>query len=515
MDKVFHAIELEHLSIGMMMGMGLFAGLYPWAARRHLRRSTHKTLEELPIAAIQRIGDRLILNSAAERLTGFEARELETSSEFFNHLFGLKAAETRALYDAYREHDFPGRITLTLTRKNGEARIVELIASRGRDVEIWLLFNITERIRAEERFRVLFENSQDGYLLFDQETLIDCNPAAATLMGLSGKEELLSCNFDRHSPEFQPDGTRSAEKSLLMTEEAQRKGFHRFEWLHRKLDGTEFPVEVTLISVKIASKPALIAIWHDLTEQRFAQTQLLQSSKMASLGEMASGLAHEINNPLSIIRTRAEALEMLFENGTPTLAELQRFTQGISATVDRIAKIVQGLRNIARDSSREPRVPTELRRLFEETLSFCEARFRQHGIALEVCLPEPELLLECQPVQISQVLLNLLNNALDAVQELPVRWVRVETRKIDNELHIAVTDSGQGIPPEILKHLMQPYFSTKSFGKGTGLGLSISRNILRAHQGSLEIDSTCPNTRFVIRLPLRQASSVPKHTQAA
>jgi C4-dicarboxylate-specific signal transduction histidine kinase len=113
-----------------------------------------------------------------------------------------------------------------------------------------------------------------------------------------------------------------------------------------------------------------------------------------------------------------------------------------------------------------------------------------------------------RPVQLSQVFLNLLNNAFDAIEGAPSPWIRVELYSEDDFIEVSVTDSGPGVAKEIRSRIMEPFFTTKPLGKGTGLGLSVSAGIMKAHHGSLFLDETSPNTRFVVRMPRRQGRSL-------
>jgi diguanylate cyclase (GGDEF)-like protein/PAS domain S-box-containing protein len=148
---------------------------------------------------------------------------------------------------------------------------------------IGVCFDVTERTRSEERFRVLFEQSSDAHLLFDEGGIIDCNPAAAALLRCSDITQVLSLHPAVLSPEFQPDGRRSDEKCLEMDTLAHQNGFHRFEWTHRKMDGTDFPVEVTLTPVTLGERPVLLVVWHDLSERKRAEQQFKDYAIMLEL----------------------------------------------------------------------------------------------------------------------------------------------------------------------------------------------------------------------------------------
>ena len=140
-------------------------------------------------------------------------------------------------------------------------------------------------------------------------------------------------------------------------------------------------------------------------------------------------------------------------------------------------------------------------------MPFCMERLRQNSVELRVPPVEKSLRIDCRPTEISQVLLNLLNNAVDAVQPLAEKWVELKVRNAGNEIEISVTDSGAGIPEKIRDKMGQPFFTTKVVGHGTGLGLSISKGIVEAHGGRLSLDAECEHTRFVVMLPKAVAAA--------
>jgi signal transduction histidine kinase len=234
------------------------------------------------------------------------------------------------------------------------------------------------------------------------------------------------------------------------------------------------------------------------------QLKLVSSSKMALLGEMAGGVAHEINNPLAIVHGRAYELRKMAKSGIIDLERFARAAENIEATAMRMAKITRGLKFFAREGDKDPFNSVPLKTIIDDTLGFCDARFKHHKIKLHI--PEiPEVLkIECRSVQISQLLLNLLGNAFDAVETLEQKWVAIDVKDLGTSIEIAVKDSGKGIPAEFREKILQPFFTTKEIGKGTGLGLSISKGIVESHHGEFFVDEYCENTRFVINLPKRQ-----------
>lgn len=133
---------------------------------------------------------------------------------------------------------------------------------------------LAELERAAEISTVLFEHSSDAHLIFDERGIIDCNHAAIAMLRCADKEQVLRLHPAELSPEFQPDGRRSLEKSVEMDGRARERGYHRFEWMHRRLTGEDFPVEVTLTPVVLSSGPALLVVWHELTAERAREAEL-------------------------------------------------------------------------------------------------------------------------------------------------------------------------------------------------------------------------------------------------
>jgi signal transduction histidine kinase len=234
------------------------------------------------------------------------------------------------------------------------------------------------------------------------------------------------------------------------------------------------------------------------------EIQMLQASKMAALGEMASGIAHEVNNPLTAIIGRAGLLLHTAQTDHSWPRPVVLHSEAIRSTALRIAAIIRSLRLFAREDEHDPLKEVSVRDILNETLELCRERFRVHGIELKAPMPEADVRIQCHPVQISQAILNLLNNAYDALEGAQTKWVRLETAVYADSIEISVTDSGPGIPKHLQEKVLRPFFTTKPAGKGTGLGLSISQRLVEASEGSLWLDKQSKNTRFVIRFPISE-----------
>ncbi len=251
-----------------------------------------------------------------------------------------------------------------------------------------------------------------------------------------------------------------------------------------------------------------VRVEQDLTENKESEqvineqrAQMVVASKMSALGEMAGGIAHEINNPLAILQLRARQILHLVQADSHNAHRLLQAAENIRQTTDRIAAIIRSLRAIARDGHGDPFELTSVRQILDHTLELCHARFESQDISLIIAPFDPELRIWCRSVEILQVLLNLLNNAFSAVEGLGEKWVEVRVRHDEDAVEFWITDSGWGVPAEHQAKLFQPFFTTKPVGSGTGLGLSISKAVALDHSGDLWLDTSSPHTRFILRIP--------------
>lgn len=251
---------------------------------------------------------------------------------------------------------------------------------------------------------------------------------------------------------------------------------------------------------------------NDLTELKKTQQEkdelyqkLIQSSKMIALGEMAGGIAHEINNPLSVINMNAKFAQDLIDDYNLDRNKLQSFVSNIQMHCKRIEKIVTGLQFFAQERPQAPFIDYPLSTIIEDTMSFCLAKIEARKISFIQSKISPDLTIKCNPVQISQVLLNLLNNSLDSLgaEEEKAKWLSLVVKEQESFVEIFVVDSGAGVPSEIVDRIMQPFVSGKATGKGSGLGLSISKGIAEQHGGTLRFDRYAKNTTFILTLPKR------------
>ena len=268
-------------------------------------------------------------------------------------------------------------------------------------------------------------------------------------------------------------------------------------------DGTEVPIEFSLACWTRGKKIFFTGVIRDISARvaaREAESKMIAASKMSTLGEMAGGIAHEINNPLAVVTLLNSQVRDLIEEESLDRSALLQLNDAIEKSVDRIGKIVRGLRSFARNEDADPPASFSIREMVEDTRALCEERFRTHGVPLTLAPISDDVSFVGHKAQLSQVLLNLFNNAFDATQDLAERWVRFELETSEDKVIMRVIDSGNGISAEALHKIFNPFFTTKPVGLGTGLGLSISKGIVEKHGGTLSVDSSYRNTCFVVTL---------------
>lgn len=227
-----------------------------------------------------------------------------------------------------------------------------------------------------------------------------------------------------------------------------------------------------------------------------------RASEMAFLTEMTGGIAHEIDNPLTVLTLRATSMRERAKHQAISSEEIIEFTTRIEATAFRIAKIIKGIRAIGRRAEADSFEDESVESIVEDVVEICQGRLKTGGVELRPVQIEPGLVVSCRGAEIGQVLLNLVNNAVDAVADRGDRWIELCAKTEGQSVVITVTDSGPGIPRAQREKIFEPFFTTKKRGQGTGLGLGIVKGIMDRHGGTISVDERCTNTRFVVRLPI-------------
>ena len=261
------------------------------------------------------------------------------------------------------------------------------------------------------------------------------------------------------------------------------------------------------------NNPVIFAVLQNISHRKQLEAEseeqkkkAIAASKLAALGEMSGSIAHEINTPLSILSLQTTLLERMLIKRDQFDVVVQGCTSQIKLTIDKIATIVRGMKTLSRAGEKYELVATKLSKIIEEVSSVCMPNLKQLDVNLEVVdsnnCGEIELLLP--EVQISQILINLINNSKDAIGHLNHKWIKIIlNRQNEHFINISVVDSGNGIPREIQEKIFNPFFTTKEVGKGTGLGLSLSKSLAKDFGGDLILVNHSVNTQFDLLIPIR------------
>ena len=381
----------------------------------------------------------------------------------------------------------------------------------GRNQAILYFRDITQRVRIEQQllerntfYNGLIDSSVDGIIAADMEgNIILFNKGAQELLGYTEKEALETL----HTTKLYPEGTAREIMRRMRSENFGGKGKsvkHRVIGLSK--DGEEIPISLSgsLILDRENHEIASVGIFTDLRQiekmqQKLTEKQmeLIQSEKMASLGKLAAGVAHEINNPLSGVVIYANlVMEELPEN-----SQMREDVERIVSETTRCKTIVRELLDFARGDDADCEA-ANVNRLIKEGIRLLHSQSIFHNIEIDLDLESDIPSVNASAVRLNQVIWNLTLNAAEAMSGGGILKIQTQHLPMEDTVRIIVSDTGCGIPKEIQSKIFDPFFTTKEIGKGTGLGLSICYRILKDCGGTIEVESgEGKGTTFRIDLP--------------
>ncbi len=377
----------------------------------------------------------------------------------------------------------------------------------------WVSTNITKRRERELKLEVfqnaislathgvaIFETFNKGYRsIFVSDNLTED-------IGLD-KGELDDLTVEAFFKKAIPDDSHlSANKIIKSLREEVNQSF---VVENQKKDETRFlEYKCSVINQSDKNLEGIVITVFDVTEKLSnertiakQQEELMRFGRYASLGEISAGFAHEINTPLNVILGNLDVMTALADSGELSAKEAHRISGEVENVVQAISGIVQGMKSIS-GNNQKSREKIDVTDLIRQSFQIADFRLQRYGVQVNFG-DMPNAIIDCWKVQVIQILINLINNSIDAIENLKEKWIKFSVKAMDEKVEIIVQDSGSGIDKKLAEKVMTPFFTTKNRknDEGTGIGLSLSRSIARNHGGELYIDHEQERTTFVLQLP--------------
>jgi len=451
------------------------------------------------------------LSEGVSDLTGYTVREylVERSTSYSDNTHpGDRERVRQEIQEAVAQRR-PYETTYRIFTKLGE---VKSVWERGEGIYATdgtlsylegFVTDITERKRAEhllrqseERYRRLIAISPYAIVVIRSDRILFANDQAIKLFGAVKADEILGRSvMDLFHPDYHP-AIRESIHELV-------EGRAQVPMLEEKLvtlSGRSVDAEVSAARFVDEEGPAILVMLRDISERKRLQEQLRKTERIAELGTVASGMAHEIGTPMNVILGRAEYLM-----DRVTEEPIKKGLQTIITQVERITRVMNQLLSFARRKAPE-RVALDLKQVVEDSLEMFHERLARNQIQVELRLADPCPMVLADADQMSQVMINLVMNAVHAMPEGGT--LRVALAPEPQMVRLTVADTGHGVPREVIKKIFDPFFTTKEFGKGTGLGLTVVKGIIEEHQGSIAVESQeGMGTTFTILLPMADSKT--------
>jgi histidine kinase len=360
---------------------------------------------------------------------------------------------------------------------------------------------LEEEIRkSEKKYREIFNNIPNPIFVLDRELkIIDCNDMVSGVYGYH-KEDILRKPFtDLFEREENRDFAQEIRDSDAMNQVR-----------HITSDGRVIYVNIRVSPSEYLGQEAFLITTSDITKRLMAEQQLIQASKMATLGEMATAIAHELNQPLSVMKTASSFIIKKIRKSEPIKEEtLETLAEEIDSHVDRASGIINHLREFGRKSEVK-RERVDINDAVDRSLAIFMQQLRLREIGVEKDFQEDLPLVLANNNRLEQVFINLLINARDAIEDKCEKFgdtiekrIFLKTRLWQGKVRVEIEDTGLGIPKPLLEKIFEPFFTTKRVGRGTGLGLSISYGIIQDYEGTIKVETReNEGSNFIITLPV-------------
>jgi PAS domain S-box-containing protein len=412
-----------------------------------------------------------------------------------------------------KEPSFPEKLEecyrCDVYKKLGGDEIIQLSHSFS-NIIYTLQLKALEIRRSEEKYRVLFHDSPNPLFVVDMKEakILDVNKTAIEIYQYTRDELMKMTLLDL----IDMEDTKRFWKEV---QNSHHQGFFFLPRLWaRKKDGHHFFIDLHARvgqfheTEKGTTAPSWIIRTVDITERLEQESQLIQAGKMATLGEMATGIAHELNQPLNVIKVGADFFVKMIQRGNEIPEEhLLKVSRNVSEQVDRATDIINHLRDFGRKIDFK-QYPLDINESIRDVFTLLGEQLRVRDIEVKLNLDEnlPKIMANKNPLE--QIFLNLVTNARDTMESKGKdnnKELTISTFQEKDKVVALVSDTGTGIPTDILEKIFEPFFTTKEVGKGTGLGLSITYNLIRDFEGEIEVESTSDKgTTFRITFPIHR-----------
>ncbi|MBU1342103.1 MAG: PAS domain S-box protein [Proteobacteria bacterium] len=382
----------------------------------------------------------------------------------------------------------------------------QLLSGKDRDLK----GEITRRKEIETRYQTLFNVATNAIMLSKNFAFIECNEKAVHMFG-QPHEKIIGKSMLDLSPAIQQDGRESKKKFDQIIENLVAGDQQIFEWAFNRSDGTEFPAEVGLKTLRLDSEMVtLYSIW-DISKRADAEHQLRQAQKLAAMGEMLSAIAHQWRQPLNALSTYIASLPSAFYNQMITKEFIEKMVKESDSQIQFMSRTINDFRQYFRPS--KTKQTFEVQDTVRSAVKLINPQLKQNAITLQIneVLDAKELFVFGYKNEFVHVLVNIISNAKDAILEQQEKTRNIEIpRRIDiyvekqnNTVVLKIKDTGCGIPDLSLTKIFTPYFTTKGIATGTGIGLYMAKMIVEKEmQGQISVENMSDGARFIISLPL-------------
>lgn len=466
----------------------------------------------VPMALNDEQSNITFLNPAFIQTFGYNINDIPTLADWFpaaypdaDYRHWVETTWQTSLEKAKREHTEFLPLELTIRCKNNSIKTVlgsaAAIQQDFAGEHLVILYDISRRKQMEAKLNAIFDASVEGIITYDKtDTIISANSAVETIFGYK-PEELVGYNICK----LMPSCCSSCRAAKLIGQIRETEGTHK--------NGSMVPLDLSVAEYSINDTTYFTNIVRDISSRKSQEQQdkkhlneLAHVTRLGLMGEMASGIAHEVNQPLAAISSYTQVSLNLIGAENPNLAQLADILSKTQQQALRAGRIIHRMREFVKSHAKH-RSTADVNMLIHDAVGLCMADLKQNSIKLTFALEDDLPSIYIDQIQIEQVIINLIRNSVEALQSLPAnqqRQIDIQSQLTgNNEILVRLKDNGPGLNEDHLERILTPFYTTKA--NGMGMGLSISRSIIEAHEGTLHFNSQQgKGASFYFTLPVQE-----------